>query len=165
MVDKLEKNEIDYCVKVVKEGLSPTEAFKLCIGTKENALKGVARLMTNPYIKSMISQLQRGGEPRNLTPQVDENTDPVTKGVTVTTQTLKLEKIYDEAMRDGKFTAALQAVMGQAKLHGIITDAEKGNSSASVNIIIEQIQQGRNRIRLGAQDQNPIKTINGEYTQ
>lgn len=63
-------------------------------------------------------------------------------GVTVETQIVKLEQHREGAMEDGAWGAANQAVMGQARVAGLLKDADDSGSNLKVTITINSTDAG-----------------------
>jgi len=81
------------------------------------------RLLQNAKVKLRLQELQEKASERNA--------------ITVDTQSKKLEKILKSASKDGQYSAAVAAVMGQSKLHGLIIDKSKLSGDPDNPVVTE----------------------------
>ena len=95
---------------LVAQGMNAT-AYKAagCTGkTEATARAGASELLTNPNVASRISELQRLAARRHAK--------------TVDTLVANLDQLRDLAIENGQTAAGVAAVMGAAKILGLIID-------------------------------------------
>lgn len=121
-----------FCLKVIELD-SPKYAYKATYNTSGNdsTIETEAnRLMKNPLVVARIQEL------RNMSAEVHF--------ITQEGQARKLEKVFEGAMKDGRYDAANNAIMGQSKHYGLIIEkaelsGKNGGAIPFTQIIIEPV--------------------------
>jgi phage terminase small subunit len=107
------KQEAFACAYV--ETGNASEAYRRAYQPKKMGQKAITvestRLMQHPSIALAIEQLQAAHAERH--------------NITVDSLTVELEKARESARSTGQISAAVSAIMGKAKLHGLIVDKQE----------------------------------------
>ena len=103
------------------KGNTQAGAYRLAgyADTNRAGHKNASRMMTNDDIQARVAALQ--------------DVSAVAAGVTIASLTAKLEAAYDLAMAEKSPAAAVSAVLGIAKLHGLLVERSENLNS---NLVI-----------------------------
>lgn len=104
-----------------------SEAYRLCYDVSENAKpEGVwvdaCKLLANPKVALRVEQLQREARERHK--------------IDIDTITQMLREDRELARKEGQSSAAVSAVMGLAKIHGLIVDKSSNENKNTGTVSI-----------------------------
>lgn len=113
------KEKLDVLARELAAGKSVREAMRTAGYSAQSAKRGEIRgpgrrlipVRDHPYVAARLDELHEDARARHR--------------VTVDSVSAKLHRSYEGAMRKEQFSAATQAAMGLAKLHGLIVDHSK----------------------------------------
>lgn len=110
MADLTPKQEI-FCLRYIETG-NATEAYRLSYDAENMADKTIweeaSRLKADPKVSARLEQLQSLHRQRHM--------------VTVDSITAELDELKRDAHAEKQFSPAITAVMGKAKIHGLLVD-------------------------------------------
>ncbi len=122
---KLTQKQENFCLEYQKTG-NASHSYRTAYGTENMAESTVnqeaCRLKNTPHISARIEELKESS--RKIT------------NVTIDSLTGELNAVLAIAMENPKgITAAVSAIMGKAKLHGLLIEKSKVESNIIINVV------------------------------
>ena len=123
-----------FCLSYIETG-NASEAYRRNYKTENMKPATINRkakaLIDNGKIKARLAELQKIHQERH--------------NITIDSLTDRLTAAEQQGLANNNPSAAVSAIMGIAKLHGLITDKQKVDVNGKLNVV-ELLQQGRERV-------------------